>query len=60
MLEKPENKSFRNKELDFEAKQNWLGFWSLLLEIDQRVNPHLYKTAKNNENNRSPNSPNKA
>jgi hypothetical protein len=31
---------------DFEAQQNLLGFFSLLLEVDKRVNPHLYKKQK--------------
>jgi len=45
---------------DFEARQNLFGFFSLLLEIDKRINPHLYKKDKNNENNGSPNNTNKA
>jgi len=28
---------------DWEAQQNLLGFFSLLLDVDRRVNPHLYK-----------------
>ena len=31
---------------DWEAQQNLLGFFSLLLEVDRRVNPHLYKKPK--------------
>jgi len=31
---------------DFEAQQNLLGFFKLLLEVDRRVNPHLYKKQK--------------
>ena len=31
---------------DFEAQQNLLGFFNLLLEVDKRVNPHLYKKNK--------------
>ena len=31
---------------DFEADQNLLGFFKLLLEVDMRVNPHLYKKKK--------------
>ena len=27
----------------FDAKQDLLGFLALLLEVDKRVNPHLYK-----------------
>lgn len=30
-------------ELDFEAKQNLVGFFKLLLDVDRRVNPHLYQ-----------------
>lgn len=29
--------------LDFESKQNLVGFFDLLLKIDMRVNPDLYK-----------------
>jgi hypothetical protein len=28
---------------DWEAKQNLLEFFSLLLKVDKRANPHLYK-----------------
>ena len=31
---------------DWEAQQNLLGFFSLLLEVDRRLNPHLYKKKK--------------
>jgi len=31
----------------FEATSNWLGFWQLLLEIDMKQNPDLYKKPKN-------------
>jgi len=41
---------------NFEAKQNLLGFFSLLLKIDKRNNPHLYK---NNEDNRDTNNTDK-
>ena len=34
---------------DFEAQQNLLGFFILLLEVDMRVNPHLYKKKKTKE-----------
>lgn len=30
-------------ELDFEATQNLVGFFELLLEVDRRINPHYYK-----------------
>jgi hypothetical protein len=29
---------------DWEARQNLFGFFSLLLEVDKRVNHHLYKS----------------
>ena len=29
--------------LDFESKQNLVGFFDLLLKIDMRINPDLYK-----------------
>ncbi|MCX6718363.1 MAG: hypothetical protein NTY81_02035 [Candidatus Staskawiczbacteria bacterium] len=28
---------------DYEAEQNLLGFFQLLLKVDMRVNPNLYK-----------------
>jgi hypothetical protein len=31
------------KKRDFEAKQNLIGAFELLLKIDRRVNPHLYQ-----------------
>ncbi len=31
---------------NWEAQQNLLGFFSLLLEVDRRINPHLYKSKK--------------
>jgi hypothetical protein len=34
-------KSWEN--MDFEAKQNLLGFFSLLLKIDKRLNPKNYE-----------------
>ncbi len=37
------------KDDDFEAQQNLLGFFELLLRVDMRVNPHLYKNKKNKE-----------
>lgn len=30
------------EELDFEANQNIVGFFNLLLKVDMRVNPSLY------------------
>lgn len=33
--------------MNFEAKSNLLGFFNLLLKIDRRNNPHLYKNKSN-------------
>jgi len=47
---KNEEKKQDNREVednkDWEARQNLFGFFSLLLEVDKRVNPHLYKKIK--------------
>ncbi len=32
---------------DWKIRQNLLGFFSLLLEVDKRVNHHSYKNARN-------------
>lgn len=40
-------KEQQNEPEDFEAKQNLVGFFELLIKIDKRNNPNLY------ENNRS-------
>jgi len=34
---------------DYEAEQNLLGFFQLLLKVDMRVNPHLYKKRKDDK-----------
>ncbi len=54
------NKNSEKKQLDFEAKQNATGFFSLLLKVAKR-NPKLWKQIcdKNNENNRGSNSADK-
>lgn len=31
------------ENLDFQSKQNLVGFFDLLLKIDMRINPDLYK-----------------
>ena len=33
----------------FEATHNLIGFFSLLLKIDRRTNPHLYKKTNSDE-----------
>jgi hypothetical protein len=48
---KNEEKKQNNREVEddknWEARQNLFGFFSLLLEVDKRVNPHSYKNARN-------------
>ena len=58
--EKLERKT-KKKQMDFEAKQNAMGFFSLLLKVAKR-NPELWKQIcnENNENNGSSNNTNKA
>jgi len=58
MLEKREEKENKEK-MDFEAKQNAVGFFSLLLKVAKR-NPELWKQIcnENNENNRDTNNTN--
>lgn len=60
MSESERENFFEN--LDFEAKQNFVGFYALLLKIDRRLNPQLYKNKSNEnyDNNRSSNFTNKA
>ena len=60
MLEKLSNsKDTESKLKDFEARQNLLGFFNLLFEIDKRNNPQNYKKPQINENNGNTNSANK-
>ena len=47
---KQNNNEVKNKEY-WEARQNLFGFFSLLLEVDKRINPHLYKKYKIKTNN---------
>ena len=53
------NKTSEKKQMDFEAKQNAVGFFSLLLKVAKR-NPELWKQIcnENNEDNRDTNNPN--
>jgi len=56
----PETEKKENKEkMDFEAKQNAVGFFSLLLKVAKR-NPELWKQIcnENNEDNRDTNNTN--
>jgi len=53
------NKSSEKKQTDFEAKQNAVGFFNLLLKVAKR-NPELWKQIcnENNEDNRDTNNTN--
>lgn len=44
--QKSEEDSEKLRLRDFEAKQNLVGFFSLLLEVDRRNNPERYKNNK--------------
>jgi hypothetical protein len=39
------------QEDDFDAQQNLLGFFELLLKVDRRINPHLHKAEPEKINN---------
>ena len=41
-MEKKKNPNL-TEETDYEAEQNMVGFFKLLLEIDQRIDPDFYK-----------------
>lgn len=45
MYSKNKNNS-KDIQLDFEAKQNIVGFVELLLKVDKRINPDFYKPNK--------------
>ena len=53
------DKISEKKQMDFEAKQNAIGFFSLLLKVAKR-NPELWKQIcnENNEDNRDTNNTN--
>ena len=55
--DKIRDRNNEKEKIDFEAKQNLLGFFELLLNIDMRNNPELYKEQfdENYENNRNTN-----
>ncbi len=58
MSEAKQKNLFEN--MDFEAKQNLVGFYDLLLKIDKKVNPELYKFNEKNDNNGNTNIADKA
>lgn len=45
------NEEAIKERMDFEAKQNLLGFFELLLKVDMRNNPERYKKTKEQNNN---------
>ena len=59
--EKMVKKNYAGKNLDFEAKQNAVGFFSVLLRVAKR-SPELWKQIcnENNEDNRDTNNTDKA
>ena len=38
------------QNLSAEERRNFVGFFELLLKVDKRVNPHLYKLNKTKNN----------
>lgn len=38
------------QNLSLEERRNFVGFFELLLKVDKRVNPHLYKLSKTKNN----------
>lgn len=62
MSEDLNNNSFGSEKWSFEAEQNWLGFWDLIVKGYIRQNPEEYKKLREeakNENNRNSNSSHK-
>ena len=55
------NEKIKSKEWSYEAEQNWLGFWDLIVKEYIKQNPEEYKKLKkeDNENNRGSNNPHK-
>ena len=43
MSESSEGKQTKKDKEYWEGRQNLFGFFNLLLEVDKRNNPHLYK-----------------
>ncbi len=38
----------KDSELNPEDKRNLVGFFALLVKVDKRINPHLYKSNNHN------------
>jgi len=49
MIEKLKKKQNTLKNINFETKQNAVGFFSLLLKIDMRNHPENYKKPKKDD-----------
>jgi hypothetical protein len=64
MSEEIQNNSFGSEQWGYEAEQNWMGFWDLIVKEYIRQNPEEYKKlkeqGKNDENNRNTNYSHKA
>lgn len=55
MYQSEQRKEINDKDwsldgLDFDARENLVGFFELLLQIDQRNNPQLYAGHSNTDN----------
>lgn len=54
-MSEPSNEKITNKkdgskeEWNFEAEQNWLGFWNLLIKVDRRLHPKHYEKEEEND-----------
>ena len=46
MIGDKNDNEIEEKDFDFEARSNLVGFFDLLLKVDKRVNPHLYEDKK--------------
>lgn len=42
-VKKQQESTWQLNGLEYNAKENVVGFFNLLLQVDARVNPHLYK-----------------
>ena len=45
---------FKIENLTEEEKRNLVGVFKILLDVDRRINPNLYKKSKSSEINRKP------
>ena len=47
---KEQGKQLASKSPEFDAQENLVGFFDLLLQIDKRNNPHLYARHSDSDN----------